>query len=239
MATSASEKFRLSVPIGSIIPVIVDSPIGGSTYSIPSAGTVKGPWKASDNCAIPAGHKLCGTLDLTGGVYLRGSTTTGGSLGGNNTRCIYLCRHCPSTFPYPCGGFQEPHCHTFSLDSHTVDHDHTSDYFAKAYLGASYMYHACVAATAYSYTYRSCATGYSRSGSTGNSESGSMVCGTSASCSISIGHSASVCYWGVFAGDTSTANYMGPVPDHTSPSWNASGNNEPSYITARYLIKVN
>lgn len=73
-------------PVGSIVPILLDSPITGGGYTIPSTGTVdSNGFQLCDGAAIPAGNTLTGnTPNLSDGRYLRGFTASG-TTGGANT----------------------------------------------------------------------------------------------------------------------------------------------------------
>ena len=71
-----------TVPVGAIIAI--DSSIEG--VIVPNSGSVLNSYMLCDGSAIPIGYKINGsTPDLTGEIFLRGSTVTGiGNINENN-----------------------------------------------------------------------------------------------------------------------------------------------------------
>ncbi|MEY2859111.1 MAG: hypothetical protein RLZZ74_3424 [Cyanobacteriota bacterium] len=89
------------VPLGAIIAMT--SGLTGA-MAIPASGVVSNGYMRADGTAIPASNSVSGTSpNLSGSIYLRGSTTYGGT-GGSNTSTIAA-----ANLP--------PHVHT-------IDHDH-------------------------------------------------------------------------------------------------------------------
>lgn len=73
------------VPLGAIIAMTTG--LTGA-MSVPASGAVSNGWMRADGSAIPGGNTVSGnTPNLSNSVYLRGSTTYGGT-GGNNTTTL-------------------------------------------------------------------------------------------------------------------------------------------------------
>lgn len=71
------------VPLGAIIGMTTG--LSGA-MSVPATGVVSNGWMRADGAAIPGGNTVSGTTpDLSNSVYLRGSTTYGGTGGSNTT----------------------------------------------------------------------------------------------------------------------------------------------------------
>jgi hypothetical protein len=71
------------VPLGAIIAMTTG--LSGA-MAIPASGVVSNGYMRADGTAIPASNAVSGTApDLSGSIYLRGSTSYGGTGGTNNT----------------------------------------------------------------------------------------------------------------------------------------------------------
>lgn len=229
--------YSISVPAGSIIPVIVNSPISGSTYSIPASGIVRDGWMVADGACIPAGHLLTGnTPNLTDGRYLMGSSSSG-STGGYNSNCVCVAQQClnvshthnmtPSNICcHSTGAFS--HCHTEgSLYTQFSFGDTTNCSYFACYTIPSGL---C------QYNNRATGSGFARSTTSGNTidyAAGiggySWIGNTSApSAHTGAAYSSSCTLWSYFCNCL-----CGGAND-----FNASGGNEPQYLNVRFLLKV-
>ena len=208
-----------AVPVGSIMPILVDSPITGGGYTIPATGTVdSNGWQLCDGAAIPGGNTLSGvTPNLSGGVYLRGSTVSGGALGGSNT---LTAANLPS------------HSHAVGTLVNTPESGHThsvtSNVSASTSGGDGCHYHNIG-------IYRGAQVlgnpGQIASGCTGTPTS------TVTDTSGAHGHSISVSNPAVTSGTGSSHNHTISGSTDTTGS-GTTGNNEPQYMNVRYLIRV-
>lgn len=107
-----------TMPLGSIIAIA--SNLSGS-HTIPGTGVVDATgWMYCDGSTIPASQALSGTLpDLTDGRFLRGSTSSG-TTGGGDSFVLASTQMPVHTHTGP------SHYHTGPSHRHTITHDHGS-----------------------------------------------------------------------------------------------------------------
>lgn len=156
MATKASDIYNLTLPVGSIVPVLTSS-----AYSVQAVNPDAAGWLRCNGATIPAGHKLTGTVpDLTSSRFIRGSSTSHTS-GGTNNKSICISaetvdidhRHQEETISHDFSGTE--HCHA------------AGGYYAYILSGSGCWYQYCVTGLCtptgcWTYTHRICVTGYSR-----------------------------------------------------------------------------
>jgi hypothetical protein len=117
------------IPLGAVFPI---TPHMVGSWQPGASGIVKSGFIRCDGAGIPAatienGIKVQGTTpDLTGSIYLRGSTVSG-TTGSANTRTINTPQLPPHTHPVVLGVNNVPHTHPLGTQSSTVGtHSHVS-----------------------------------------------------------------------------------------------------------------
>ena len=228
------------LPLGAIIPVLVNTPITAGAYGVPIAGVVDiNGWMLCDGTAIPAGQKLSGsTPDLSNGVYLRGFTASGGALGGSNT---LTAANLPS------------HCHAVGtlVNAPEAAHTHTKSGGVTAYGTCAVALASGSAASAGGHTHSIACSHNTPSTGTAHAVGGSpmgvsdtlvsratdtqgahthTVSGTT---DIAHSHADTIAYG---AGSSHNHAISGSSAAFGSGT---TGNNEPQYMNVRYLIRVN
>lgn len=101
-----------TIPLGGIIAVTTG--LTGA-FSVPVSGVVSDGWMRADGAVIPGGNAVTGvTPNLSGGIYLRGSTTYGVT-GGSNTKTLSA-----SEMPSHTHNMDHGHSNTFGLGGTTT-----------------------------------------------------------------------------------------------------------------------
>ena len=111
------------VPVGTVLSVMSD--IAGG-FSIPASGVIDGGFMLCDGVAIPGGNPLNGnTPNMTGDIYLRGSTVAGVAASANtkvlNTPQLPSHVHGASS-----NTVNAPHGHTASGGTANAPHGHSA-----------------------------------------------------------------------------------------------------------------
>ena len=232
------------LPLGAIIPVLVDSPVTAGAYGVPATGTVDANgWMLCDGTAIPAGQKLGGsTPNLSEGRYFRGSTGSGTTGGSNTMTSALLPSHThaidhdhasistegnsaatdgPSTANTGSGAA--------AIGNDSPDHNHTQTGLTGQTVGLkTNTYFSGAAQTGY-YSFDR-----SYSGTNGTSGAGARHSHTDS------GHTHSLSdHTHTMANHTHTVDLPNFTGTSGSTGSGTTGNNEPQYLNVRYLIRVN